>query len=455
MDDTTRQIVDFVTNLSFSDLDAKAVDAGALRVLDTVGCGLGALDAGPAQAARRASYPVAAGGARIWGSGERVSVEDAAFTNGIALRYLDFNDAYRGKVDVGHPSDNLGGLLALADARGLSGRALLEGMAVAYELQCRMSESVPLNDLGWDQPTAVVIASAAGAAKMLGLDAEGTANALAIAIIPHMAMHQARVPELTWWKGCAAAMGSRQGVYAARLAEQGMEGPLRAFDGKDGFWDQLGQQYGIPELGGGDVWGIQMTNIKTWPVRDSCQLVIDTALELRERGVVAEEVESIRMYTYRSNYRWAVADPELWKPQTRETADHSAPFCCAVALIDGGVGVETFSRGRFLDADVLGLLDRMQVEVDDEFTRRTPGIKTCRIDIVDTAGRTTSVERTLSQEDIQAGLPEGVIFDKVRSLCDAAGIAAGATESIISCTMDIAGTDDVARLVDLYVGQSS
>jgi 2-methylcitrate dehydratase len=246
MDDTTRQIVGFITNLSFNDLDARAVDAGSLRVLDTVGCGLGALDAGPVQAARRASYPVAAGGARIWGSGERVSVEDAAFTNGIALRYLDFNDAYRGKVDVGHPSDNLGGLLALADARGHSGRALLEGMTVAYELQCRMAESVPLNDLGWDQPTAVVIASAAGAAKMLDLDAEGIANALAIAIIPHMAMHQARVPELTWWKGCAAAMGSRQGVYAARLAEQGMEGPMRAFDGKDGFWDQLGQQYGIP-----------------------------------------------------------------------------------------------------------------------------------------------------------------------------------------------------------------
>lgn len=453
MDDTTHQIVDFVTNFSFADLDATAVDAGTLRVLDTVGCGLGALDAGPVKAARAVSYPVATGGARIWGSSQCVSVEDAAFTNGIALRYLDFNDAYRGKVDVGHPSDNLGGLMALADARGLSGRVLLEGMTVAYEVQCRMAESVPLNDLGWDQPTAVVIASAAGAAKMLGLNADGIANALAIAIIPHMAMHQARVPELTWWKGCAAAMGSRHGVYAARLAEQGMEGPMRPFDGKDGFWDQLGERYGVPELGGGDVWGIQMTNIKTWPVRDSCQLVIDTALELRQQGVVAEQVESIRMYTYRSNYRWAVEDPELWRPQTRETADHSAPFCCAVALIDGGVGVETFSSGRFLDSDVLRLLDRMQVDVDDEFTRRTPEIKTCRIDVVDTTGRTISVERTLSQEDIQAGLPERVIFDKVRSLCDAAGIADGMTESIISRTMDLAQTSDVARLVDLYVSQ--
>jgi hypothetical protein len=100
-----------------------------------------------------------------------------------------------------------------------------------------------------------------------------------------------------------------------------------------------------------------------------------------------------------------------------------------------------------------GVHEVLVVEVDDEFTRRTPGIKTCRIDVVDTSGRTTSVERTLSQEDIQAGLPEGVIFEKVRSLCDAAGIADATTESIISRTMNLAGTDDVARLVDLYVGQ--
>jgi 2-methylcitrate dehydratase len=449
MDQTVEQLVDFTCQFGYGDLSDAAASAAAQRIVDTIGCAIGGYTAGPAAAARAVAFPVTgAGGARVWGSLRPTTPFEAAFANGVAARYLDFNDAFRGSVDVGHPADNIPALIAVAEHAGASGRQLIEGIAVAYQIQIAFANSVPLNEHGWDQPTSVVVSSALGAGKMLGLSREQLAHTVSLAIVPNMAMHQTRCGELSWWKGCAAPMGARQGIFAAFLAEAGMEGPHDPFEGVNGFWAQFGSKHELPALHAGDgTWAIQMSNIKTWPVRDSCQIGIDAALRLRAEGLDVSEIRQVHVETYKSSYRWAVQDRELWAPQTRETADHSLPFSIAVALLDGSVTPETFENKRYLDKDVIDLIGRTKIDVNPDFSAQTPGVKNCRISAQTNDGRTYTAHIALSQEDIEAGRTDEEISDKFLQLA-ARSLPEMRAREVLSTIWAIAETTSVRQVVD-------
>lgn len=404
-----QKIVDFTVGTSFADLNDQAVRAAKMRLIDSVGVALAAYLAPPVRIARRIAQPTAGPlKSSIWGTGIQTTPDMAAFVNGTMVRYLDLNDAYRTK-DAHHPSDYLPGILALAEAIGASGARFIEALAISYEIQCRFTDSVPWNDNGFDQPVSGALGTAMAAGKLLGLDAEELRNAMALALIPNLCTYQTRAGELSMWKGCAGPNGARNGVFAALLASEGMSGPFEAFDGVFGVWVQtLKQRFDVDLVVGNEadrVWGLQQTNIKSYAVRDSCQLPIDTARDLRGK-IPASDIQALRIDTYHSAWLGAVKDPELWAPKTRETADHSMLFSVACALFDGNVTPDSFERGRFADEDVLGLIGRTDVRVLDEFTSATPEKRNCRIVATDKGGREVSAHRVLTLDQIKEGMSD-------------------------------------------------
>ncbi len=416
MDKTVESLVDFAHDFTLGSLPEEALAAARQRVVDSVGCALGGFRSPPAEVARRLASEVAGGrSARIWGSLFRTSPEDAAFANGVALRYLDFNDTYR-KRDGSHPSDNLPALVAVAEQFDVGGRDFVAGLVISYEIQSRFADAVPFNDLGWDQPTAGVIAAALGAGKLMGLSREQLTHAVSLAIVPNMALHQTRRGELSWWKACAGAMGARQGIYAARMAGLGMQGPAEPFDGVNGVWAQIGQVYSLPELGR-QPWAIQQSNLKTWPVRDSCQLAVDTARLLRDR-VGGQQVTKMVIHTYESAYKGAIADPELWAPKTRETADHSMLISVALGLLDGLVTPQSFREERFKDDDVVELIGRTTVEIVDAFNSQAPARRNCRLVAVLASGETQEAHLVLTQEEIEIGKSDKEVSQKFLALAE-------------------------------------
>jgi 2-methylcitrate dehydratase len=394
------------------------VQAAKARLADSVAVGLAAYAAPPVRILRRVAPRVkGAWSATAWGTRARTTVDHAALLNGTMVRYLDLNDAYR-TLDASHPSDNLPGLLAVAEALGSSGRDFVLALFISYEIQCRFTDSVPFNDAGWDQPVVGAQAAALAAGRLIGLDGEQLAHALSLAVVPHLCTYQTRSGELAMWKGCAGPNGARHGVFAAQLAREGMTGPYAAYEGTFGIWKQTLGRTGAFTLPSGALappLGLNQTNLKRYPVRDSCQLPIDTALELRAK-LAGRTPRALRVDTYKSAYAGAVADPELWAPQTRETADHSMPFSIAVALADGMVSGDTFEDRRFLDADVLALIGMMKIDVDADFSRQTPGLRHCRITASFDGGETAVAHRTLAQADIEKGTPEDVLEAKFHAL---------------------------------------
>ena len=444
-----RAMIDYAAGLRFDELSPPVLHHAKRRVIDTIAGALAACESTPARIARRLAPEVANGrSARLFGSLARTSPEMAAFANGVMVRFLDINDTHR-TIDGSHPSDNLSGVLAVAEDLGASGRDFLLALTISYEIQCRFVDSVPFNDNGWDQPVPGVMACALACGRLLGLDREALRHALALAVIPNLCTYQTRAGELSMWKGCAAANGARQGVFAAYLAAEGMTGPYEAFDGVFGLWNQtMGKPFEVrPFALAGDVFAVTRTNIKKFPVRDSCQLPVETALALRAE-VAAGDIEKLRIVTYRSAHKGAVADPELWRPRTRETADHSMPVSIALALIDGDITGASFDRERFLDDDVLALIGRTEVVVSDEFSSRTPGVRSCRLEAKDKAGETHVSHLAWTAEDIARGPGDDEIEDKFHRY---AGVLLGAPERtrLLERLWRLESVDDVADVLPL------
>lgn len=373
MPDLAARLADHVCSLRFEDLPPVTVHEAKRRVIDTLGVAVGALGADAAQVARRCAARFRGEPAVPLLGGGSSTLDWATFVNGLLIRYLDFNDTYL-SLEPAHPSDNLAAVLAVGALTGADGRALLTVLVSAYEVQCRLCDAASLRMHGIDHVTYVALSSCAAACQLLGLDATRTAHALGIAAVSNVALRQTRAGELSTWKGCAAANAARNGVFAAVLAGEGMTGPAPAFAGEVGFERLVTRgPLVLPVLGGADEpFLIGRTYIKCWPTEYHSQSAIDAALQLRRAIGDVGAIETIDVWTFDAAYDIIGRYAEAWAPRTRETADHSLPYCTAVALLDGEVTHAQFAPERFTAADVIALTSKVRVHRDAELTRRYP-----------------------------------------------------------------------------------
>src|SRR5947207_510721 len=352
------QFAEYTCALRFEDLSRETVNEVKRRVIDSIGCGLGAWNEEPCQIAREvASEFSAKHGATIIGTHHQAPPDWAAFATGCCIRYFDYNDTYLSK-EPAHPSDNISAVLAVAESVGASGRDAITATALAYEVQCRLCDAASIRARGWDHVTYGAFSTALASAKLMKLDREKTRHALNIAGVACAAMRQARVGELSHWKGVAFANAARHGVYAAFLARAGMTGPAPIFEGQMGFEKELGVSLGnVGELfvkrpnekivNEGTAAMILNTSIKYWPAEYHSQSAIEAALFLREQIGDASQIQSVRVESHDASVDIIGSEPEKWKPETRETADHSLPYITAIALIDGEVTEKQFQPERF------------------------------------------------------------------------------------------------------------
>jgi len=154
------------------------------------------------------------------------------------IRYHDYNDTYLSKEPL-HPSDLIAAALSAGEYADARGTDLITAIAIGYEASVTFCDGGTLRRRGWDHVNFLGIGSTLAAAKLMGLDVVKTQHALALYAVPHAAMRQTRVGELSMWKGAAAANASRNAVFAALLARDGFTGPYKPFEGEMGFIRQL------------------------------------------------------------------------------------------------------------------------------------------------------------------------------------------------------------------------
>jgi 2-methylcitrate dehydratase len=286
---------------------------------------------------------------------------------------------------------------------------------------------VGLRDRGWDQGVFVVLGTAAGAAKLLDLTSEETANALAIAVTANIPTRQTRAGELAMWKGCATAAAARSGVFAALLAKKGMTGPTAAFEGRHGLCEQVTGPFELGALGGSGVpFAIERSNVKFFPAEYHSQAPLWLALELRKK-VRIDDIESIDVQTYYTAWSEIGSEPEKWHPKTRETADHSLPYLLSAALVDGAITADSFTDARIADPQLSQLMQRIRVSENKAYTAEFPAKLTTSIEVTTRDGRKLNenvsypkghAKNPMADADIEskfAGLAQAVMPDTAQN----------------------------------------
>jgi 2-methylcitrate dehydratase len=389
------ELADFVTRAKYEDLTERAREQLKVRILDALGCAVGALTAQPIRAVR-ALIDDFGGRPLVTLIGGGLSAPDrAAFYNATLIRYLDFNDAYLAPGETCHPSDNLGPVLAAAEYTRRSGRELLVSLAVAYQVQCRLSDVAPLRAKGFDHVTQGAYAVAAGVSRALGLDSNQTANAIAMSGTALNALRVTRTGALSHWKGFACANTAFAATHSAFLAMRGITGPREIFEGRKGFMDAIAGKFTIDWSREG-LDGVMHTVVKKYNAEIHAQSALDGVLELRTRGGVSvEDITAVEVDIFEVAHNIIGGGEEGNKQavQTKEDADHSLHYMLAAALIDGAVTPAQFEATRIMRADVQALLRKVVVRPAQEYSRRFPSEMPCRISIVLRDGRRLVIEK--------------------------------------------------------------
>jgi len=390
-----QRLAEFVHKASYDGISEEARNQLRIRVLDSLGCAIGAVEGEPVRIIRQHISDFGGPGQCTLIGGGTSAPDRAGFYNSALVRYLDYNDSYLAKGETCHPSDNLGAMLAAAEYARTSGRDLLLSLAVAYQVQCRLSAVAPVRARGFDHTTQGSYAVAAGASKALGLDTSRTANAIAIAGTAFNALRVTRTGDLSHWKGLAYPNTCFGGLHSAFLAMRGITGPPEVFEGNKGFKESIAGPFEI-DWQAENLEEVTRTIIKKYNAEIHSQSSIEGILDLKAReGFSGDDIEriDIEIFDVAYNIIGGGEEGDKLSIRTKEEADHSLLYMVAVAILDGQVLPPQYERDRIQRRDVQELLRKIRSKPSDELSARFPGEMPCRITVRLKDGRTLTVEK--------------------------------------------------------------
>jgi len=376
-------------------LDAR--ERALAAVIDTIGVALaGSIEPaaeivrrtfGPAVAAPPLSRASSSDRCTVWPNGY-ASAAVAALCNGVAAHALDYDDMCF--VSLAHPSAPLvPAALAAGELAGASGRAVLDGYVVGFEVQARLGQSMNPRHYqrGWHcTSTLGAISSAAGASRVLGLDAATTAHALAIAASSASGLKENFG---TMVKPLHAGLAARDGITAALIARAGLTGSDKAIDGPQGFLHAFDSERAdlrgaVSDLG--SRWEILDTGVtvKLYPSCAGTHPTLDALLDLRaESGLGVDTVAAVQIDVDPIVPTILIYD----RPTTPLEGKFSMPFCAAAAIVFGRVGIDTFDEACLRDPRVTALMSRVTMRVDDRIGVGKPSLTEARVHVRLTDGR--------------------------------------------------------------------
>jgi 2-methylcitrate dehydratase len=377
------ELARFVVSSSFEDLSSKAVKQLKIRVLDALGCAIGAFSGQPVSLVCKLESEFSGSPLCTLIGGGKTAPDRAALINGALVRYLDFNDSFLAKGETCHPSDNFAPVLAAAEYADLSGKEFLAALAVAYQVQCRLSEVAPVREKGFDHVTQGAYAVAAGVSKALSLDIAKTANAIAICGTSLNALRVTRTGELSNWKGLAYPFMSFCALHGAFLAREGITGPPEVFEGNKGFMDSVAGRFEI-DWSRENLEIVNRTVLKKYNAEMHSQSAIECIMSLRNMNhIKAKDIVSIAVHIFDVAYNIIGGGEEGEKKlvRTKEEADHSLPYILSAAFIDGKVTPDQYLPNRIRRKDVQALMRKVQVYPSKAFSQRFPNAMPCKITV--------------------------------------------------------------------------
>jgi 2-methylcitrate dehydratase PrpD len=408
----TETLARFASTLTYDRLPPQAVIAAKQVFLDW----LGNVYAGSVTQAGRIVAEVAAeqGGppeALAIGHGWRGPALAAALTNGANCHCVEFDDIY--KMAIYHPgAPTIAAALAMAERFRLDGRRLLTAIVAGYEVGTRIGEATAPSHYRYWHTTGTVgtFGAAAAAGNALGLDPVQMAWALGTAGSQAAGLWQFMEDGQTMTKPLHAGKAASNGALSALLARRGFDGATRILEGEKGFCNATSQGWSFDAVLRtlGEKWNVAHTTFKAYSSCGHTHPAIDAVLALvKEHGLTVEDVQRVEVHTYAE----AIAVAGNPAPRTTHQAKFSIPYCVALALRFGRIGMNEFDQDRIGDPLTAAVMQRIRVDEDPALTAVVPGKRPAIVELEIRSGRRLQQrvdyrkgdpENPLTQEDLEA-----------------------------------------------------
>lgn len=467
---------EWACGLRYEHLSPAAIEKAKLFWFDSLGCALGGSQQEDAhmllahyrQMAGVGKDERGGGPCTCFVSGFRTNPVDAAFLNNHMIRAMDYNDIYW-KADPCHPSDIIAGPLALCEFLGLSGRDLILATIIAYEVEQRLCEfGIPgIREYGWHHATLTAFAAPIAAGRVLGLSVEQMVQAIGISASRTFTPGAVTAGKLTNMKNTVDPWATRMGVESALLARRGYSGPEHMFDGKEGLYAVFSHVHPPASKGAaarfdtemlldklprsaGDHYRIMDCGMKSFPIEALSHAPLTAMLKcVRENGIKPAEVAEIKVEVI-ARAADILGDPHKYRPDSRETADHSLPYCMAVGLVDGMVTPLQFREERVLDKSLIPVMDMVKVVANEEFESLFPKFQPSRVTITTKAGKSFAKRVDVPKGDPRDPMTEEEIGVKFHALGDEV-IGKERCEQLAKVIMSMERLEQVSALTALTV----
>jgi len=409
----SRIISEFSVNLKYEDLPENVVYEVKRYLYDSIGCAYGAMGTKDVNILRDI-YKDASGNpeSTLIGFGDKLPAISTSLVNSLMIRALDFNDIYW-KEDPSHPSDIIPAALSIGEKVNASMEEIITAIVLAYEFEQRLCEyAVPgIRERKWHHATLTQFVSPIVAGKVMGLTVDQIVNAIGISGSHNHTIGCPTAGKLTMMKNTVDPMATQSGVVAALMAEKGFSGTEAVFEGKEGFmdcfggWDVKNQEvkpvmmqgrekmdewkWDIDKLIGdlGKNFKILECGMKAFPTEALTHTHISATLKVViNNNISYDQIKTVTITTI-ARACDILFDPHKYRPESRETADHSLPYCIAAALVDHKITTQSFSEEKLKDPRIWEVIDKIKGEASEEFEKMFPAKQPSKVVIETTDGR--------------------------------------------------------------------
>src|SRR3954466_14090666 len=426
-------IADWACSLKYEHLSDQAIQAAKLFWFDSIGCALGGSQQEDATILLKHHRAMGGGNekATAFVSGFKTNPVDAAFLNGHMMRAMDYNDIYW-KADPCHPSDLIAAPLALCESERLSGKDLILGTIIAYEIEMRLCEigRPGVREYGWHHATLSAFAAPLAAGRVLNLTVDQMVSAIGISAARTFCPGAVTAGKLTNMKNTVDPWAGRMGAESALLAREGFSGPEHMIDGKEGLFAVFShvQYKGQPASFDGEglvkdlpnsptaPYRITDCGMKSFPIEALSHAPLTAMMKLvAEHSIKAKDVETIDVEVI-MRAADILGDPAKYRPNSKETADHSLPYCLAVGLVDGMVTPLQFKEERVMDTLLQPIMDMVKVVANDEFEALFPKYQPSQVTITTADGKKFTKRVDVPKGDPRDPMTEDEIAVKFNAL---------------------------------------
>jgi len=407
-----RQMAEFSVGLKYEDIPENVIYEVKRYLYDSVGCAYGSMGTHDVKSMLEIYQEI--GGkpeSKVIGFGDELPAVSTALVNSLMIRALDFNDIYW-KDDPSHPSDIIPAALSTAEKVDASMQDVIVAIVLAYEFEQRLClfAKPGVRERKWHHATLTQFVSPIVAGKILGLTVDEMVNAIGINGCHNHTIGCPTAGKLTMMKNTVDPMAVQSGVFAALLAQKGYSGTEKVFEGKEGFmdafigWNAKEEKMKPTDMEGRDgvsswAWDIDALvgnlgkdykilecGMKAFPTEALTHTHISCALNaMINNDLDYTDIKEVKVTAFAQAYD-ILFDPAKYRPESRETADHSLPYCLAAAIVDKKITTQSFSDEKLNDPAIFEVIDKIKGEPSQEFEKMFPEKQPSRVVITTNDG---------------------------------------------------------------------